>query len=155
MNLSSVLIVNLKEAEGRRLTVYDDATGEMIVPGYTVKGVPTIGYGCNLLEPIPEVVADALLYDRAKSAMGDLDREVMWWRMMTQPRQDGLAEMAYQMGWPVLSEFHRMLLALKESRWQMAHDECLKSRWADQTDGKTDGKQGRRARRISQMFLNG
>lgn len=39
----------LERQESYRRFVYDDATGQEIVPGYTVQGNPTIGYGRDLM----------------------------------------------------------------------------------------------------------
>lgn len=51
----------------------------------------------------------------------------------SQPRQDILTSMAYQMGVSGLSEFHHMLEAICNQDWNEAAAQMLDSTWAKQT----------------------
>lgn len=49
--MNAELLSRIKAHEGLKTVVYDDATGKAIMPGDTVKGNPTIGYGTLLCAP--------------------------------------------------------------------------------------------------------
>ena len=55
--------------EGKVLTMYTDTVG-----------VPTIGYGHNLNEPISEAAALQILSDDVSIAVNELDDRMDWWR---------------------------------------------------------------------------
>jgi lysozyme len=119
-------------------------------------GKVTIGIGRNLTDVgISDAEATVLLHNDVSAALLDLDKHIPWWRSLSEPRQRALANMAFNMGWPRLSGFKNMLAALRDGRWDDAAQESLDSKWADQTDGKIDGKDGARAERIAEMIRAG
>lgn len=144
-----MLLADLGRDEGRRLAVYDDATGKPIVAGSTVVGHPTIGYGRLLTADRGITLAEArLLLDADVSAVeNELDVRLPWWRDLSPARQRALANMAFNMGLPRLLGFARMLAALRMGDYQGAAAEALDSRWATQV--------GARADRIADLFRKG
>lgn len=127
----------IKQHEGLRLRVYDDATGQPIVPGSHVIGHPTIGYGRALdTHGISADEAEALYQNDLNSIAAQLDMQLPWWRQLNDVRQGALTEMAYQMGVTGLLGFRLMLQALKDGRYAAAEAHALNSRWGRQTPAR-------------------
>ncbi|WP_417825315.1 glycoside hydrolase family protein [Thalassospira povalilytica] len=143
------LVRDLQRDEDIRLFVYDDATGQPIVSGYTVVGHPTIGVGRLLTSDrgISTVEALELLEADLDIVFKELDRSFPWWRGLSENRQRALANMAFNLGIPRLSKFQNMLAALKRGDYQLAADEAMNSRWAKQV--------GARAERIRDLIKEG
>ncbi|MAL41377.1 glycoside hydrolase family protein [Thalassospira sp.] len=143
------LVKDLQRDEDIRLFVYDDATGQPIVSGYTVVGHPTIGVGRLLTSDrgISTVEALELLETDLDIVFKELDRSFPWWRGLSENRQRALANMAFNLGIPRLSKFQNMLAALKRGDYQLAADEAMNSRWAKQV--------GARAERIRDLIKEG
>ena len=121
----------IRQDEGRRLYLYDDATGARIVPGYTLVGNPTIGTGCNV-STIDED-EDAWLfhhrYARAWSAVVRLlDGDENTRFRMAEPRLAALENMAYNLGEGGLGKFKGMFSAIHAGDWGRAAAEVL---WTD------------------------
>jgi lysozyme len=64
-----------------------------------------------------------------------------------QVRQEALVSMVFQLGLPNFLEFKKTLKYLAEGKYSQAAEECLKSKWADQTPN--------RAKEISYMIETG
>lgn len=128
----------LRENEGLRLQVYDDATSRPIVAGSRVIGNPTIGIGTLLSAPggITEAEAEYLLRNRVNAAAAGVKRLVPDMRAANDARFDVLVEMAFQMGVDGLAKFTNTLRAVREKRWGDAADGMLDSLWAKQTPGR-------------------
>lgn len=135
MNLDR-LKSDLERDEGRRSTVYKDHLG-----------VLTVGVGHNCLKPLSSNAIDQILQDDIADALSDLDRNLPWWGELSEARQLALANMAFQLGYPRLSGFTKMLSALKAGDYEEAAHEAANSRWARQTP--------ERAKRIIQMIREG
>lgn len=140
----------VRDHEGRRLKVYDDASGQPIAKGCAVKGHPTIGVGRNLAgKGLSEAEVDYLL----ANDLADAEREAISflgadaWAGLDAPRRAALIDMALNMGLAKLTEFKRFRAALLAGDWASAANEMLNSRWADQT--------GRRASKLSEIILTG
>jgi lysozyme len=119
---SESLIDHLIEHEGLKLKPYTDTMGKL-----------TIGIGRNLTDlGISEVEARMLCANDVARLMAELDRNVPWWRSLDETRQEVLAEMCFNLGWPRLSQFHAMLESLKSGDAARAAEEMLKSAWATQ-----------------------
>lgn len=144
------LLELIKAEEGFRPLVYDDATGQRLVPGYTLKGNATIGYGwaCGI-NPMSEAEAEAML----RARLGHAEAEtagllgVPAWERLDPVRRAALTSMAYQMGRQGLRGFAMLLGAVRSGDWVRAHAEALDSRWAAQTPA--------RAARMADMLLTG
>ena len=133
INVSS-LIENLETDESLELKPYRDTEGKL-----------TIGIGRNLDDRgITENEARFLLNTDLEIVFTELDRKTPWWRSMPEPAQRGLANMCFNLGWPRLSGFKKMLTALASEDYSTAALEALDSKWARQV--------GDRAVRISELF---
>lgn len=131
------LLTLLQEDEGLRLQVYDDATGNSLKPGDTIKGHPTIGIGRALdVNGITTEEARYLLENDVGRAEAELDRNIPWWREMSENRRHVLVSLVFNMGWPKLSGFVKFLAALKRNDWAGAAAEMKDSRWYSQVKGR-------------------
>lgn len=74
----------------------------------------------------------------------ELDFRVDWWRGMSADAQRALANMCFNLGWPRLSGFKKMLSALAAHDYNEAADQALDSRWAQQV--------GARAVRVTELM---
>ena len=131
--------------EDERLHVYDDATGRPIKAGDKVQGHATIGVGRNLeSRGISHAVSQMLLREDIDVAVADLNRNLPWWVDLSDRRRLALINMCFNLGWPRLSGFRKMLAALQDARdlekagsldrarasYSRAGDEALDSKWA-------------------------
>lgn len=131
------LIAELTRDEGLRFKPYKCTAGKL-----------TIGIGRNLDDVgISEEEAYFLCGNDIDAAADDLDQNVPWFRQLSDTRQRALVNMCFNLGWPRLSGFRNMLVALKEGDYDRAASEALDSRWARQV--------GARSERIAEMYRNG
>jgi lysozyme len=123
----------IAKQEGVRYFVYDDATGEAIVPGYTVKGYPTIGEGRNLATTGvsgPEI--GMLLADDWGRITAQLDA-LPWFKNLDPNRAFVVLDMTFQMGLRSVLGFASMIEALEAGNYADAAASMLASKWAKQT----------------------
>ena len=113
--------------EGKVLTMYTDTVG-----------VPTIGYGHNLNEPISEAAALQILSDDVAIAVNELDDRMDWWRDLPHPAQLVLASMVFNLGWPRFSRFKKMIAALEDRDYDRAALEMEDSLWFQQIKSRGD-----------------
>lgn len=133
MNLDQ-LKADLIRDEGVRLAPYRDTVGKL-----------TIGVGRNLDDVgISQDEAEFLLLNDMTAAVRELGRNLTWFAVLPEDVQRGLANMAFNMGWPRLSQFKRMFAALEARNYARAADEAMDSKWARQV--------GVRADRIAKLF---
>jgi len=134
--------------EGRRLYVYDDATGRGVGPGSTLEGHPTIGIGRALdVRGISDDEAEALFAADLADTSTALARERAWVLELDPVRRAVLVDMAFNMGVRGLLGFRRALAALEIGDCETCAVEMLDSRWADQV--------GRRATRLAATMRSG
>jgi len=99
-------------------------------------GAHTVGYGRNIDQKhggigISEDEADYLLRN-------DIDRTISecqrwdWFDELDPVRQSVVVQLCFQLGWPRLSGFNRMLTALTKQDYETAAAELLDSRFAEQ-----------------------
>jgi len=146
MNLEN-LSKQIEADEGWMPYVYDDATGVAIVPGSTVKGHPTIGYGFNVQKgatPLPKPIANDWLTLLLVAVEHEVFTHFTWVASLPEPVQEAMVNMAYNMGIECLSEFKNMLAALKARNGAEAKKQALDSAWAREV--------GPRATRIANTF---
>ena len=118
----SKLINQLKSDEGLRLKPYKCTEGYL-----------TIGYGRNLeTSGISENEAEVMLVNDIYRVMESLNDYGLLIDH-TQPRQDVLINMAFQMGVNGLLKFKNMIRALDDRNYSLAAKEMLDSLWAKQT----------------------
>jgi len=123
--------------EGLRLRPYRCTAGKL-----------TIGVGRNLDDNgITQAEAFALLENDIIAVEADLDRTWPWWRQMTDPRQQVLADMCFNLGVNRLGGFVNTIAAMKRGDYEAAADGMLASLWASQV--------GRRAQRLAKMMREG
>ena len=126
---------DLARDEGFRDRVYIDTVG-----------VPTIGRGINLNEPVDHDILQTM-YERRRNRVLDQCASIKGFSLLSEPRQAVLANMLYNLGWPRLHEFQKMFVALSLDDFDRAAAEMLDSKWARQV--------GDRARRLAtQMRTN-
>jgi lysozyme len=131
-----------------------DHEGIRLFPYVDTKGKTTIGVGRNLTDRgISTSEAHHLCWNDIDIAERALDRNARWWRTLPEIQQRVLAEMCFQLGWTRLAKFEKFLAALQHGDDEAASAEMLDSLWADQTDGKEDGKIGNRAKKLAKMIL--
>ena len=113
--------------EGYRATVYDDITGANIVSGSRVRGDPTIGYGTNLTFPLDESFGRQLLDTRIMHIVQHLELLSYYRHCKTNARRAVLVDMAYNLGYTGLAEFHKMILYIERGDFRSAAKEILDS----------------------------
>lgn len=96
---------------------------------------------------ISDRIGVVILNDDIKDAMADLDRNIYWWRDISEGRQRALVNMCFNLGWPRLKKFKKMLSALECGMYRRAAVEALDSKWANQV--------GKRANRIAKLIEEG
>jgi lysozyme len=130
------LKADLEADEGRKSTLYRDSLG-----------VETFGVGHNAYKALSDRAIDQILEDDINEAVADLDRNIPWWRSLSESRQLALANMCFQLGYPRLARFKKMMAALEAGDYAEAAKEANDSLWAIQTP--------KRARRIISMIREG
>jgi lysozyme len=124
----------LKKHEGLRLKTYECTAGAL-----------TIGYGRNLdANGIRESEAEIMLYNDVSACELELTTKIQGWFDLSEVRQAVLVNMVFNLGWPRLSRFKRMIAAVEAGKYQVASIEMLDSRWAEQV--------GNRASELSLMM---
>lgn len=106
--------------EGMRLKPYRCTAGKL-----------TIGVGRNLDDNgISEAEAIILLSNDINEVFDELDTRIPWWSGLNDKQKIALANMCFNLGWPRLSKFKKMLAALKVKDFETAAKEALDSKWA-------------------------
>jgi lysozyme len=125
-----ILVRQLIRDEGLRLKPYTDSVGKL-----------TIGVGHNLTDVgiTREQALDILAEDIA-AAEKLLDTELPWWRSLEAPRRRVLLNMAFNLGYRLLT-FKNTLRAAQEGRYEDAAEGMRASKWARQV--------GKRANRLA------
>lgn len=137
--MTPFLADDIKRDEGCKLTAYQDT-----------QGIWTVGVGHAHVAPgtvWTQEQADEQLNLDILGAEVDLDRNAPWWRLLSDPRQDVLVNMCFNMGWSRLSGFHNMLAAVSIGDYVSAANEMLDSVWATQVH--------ERANRLAEQMHSG
>jgi lysozyme len=131
------LAAQLTADEGKRYRVYTDSVGKL-----------TCGVGRNISDRAfsDDEIALMLSNDIA-GAERDLDRNLPWWRTMTEARMQALCNMCFQLGIDRLLGFKNALTLLHFGRWDAAADAFLDSKWASQVP--------QRAKRVTDLIRKG
>jgi lysozyme len=126
------LIADLTRDEGCRLKVYDDATGQPLKPGVTIKGHPTIGIGRALdVNGIHLAEATAMLNTDIDFLVPVLSQQ-HWFAALDDLRQNAVLNMAFNLGIAGLLEFHDMIRYLGDHRYELAARAMESSTWYHQ-----------------------
>ncbi len=125
--------------EGRRLFVYDDATGLPLKKGDTLQGNPTIGVGrCLSTRGISNDEADLLKVNDLTLVRQAVAHALPWVTAVSANRQAVLQCMAFQLGVSGLLEFRVMLSYCQQARYQDAAAAGRQSRWYEQTPERAE-----------------
>lgn len=131
------LAAQLEIDEGKWARMYLDSVGKW-----------TAGVGRNLSDrPFSDDEIALMLQNDIAIVEADLDRELPWWRSMTEARQVVIANMAFNLGIKRLLGFVNTLAAMKAGRYDAAALGMLDSKWADQV--------GQRAVRLAAIMRTG
>lgn len=123
--------------EGKSLKLYKDS-----------KGIWTIGIGHNIQDKgISEAICNAIFEEDIFEPLSDLDTHIPWWRNIDEVRKRVLANMCFNMGWTVFSEFKNFLAAVQNGNYTDAAEHMKNSLWAKEV--------GIRAERLEHMMLTG
>jgi lysozyme len=92
--------------------------------------------------------ADWLLRQQLAVIEGELAHDYAdFWPALGNARQNGLIEMAYQLGPAKEEAFHNMIAAIRKADWHAAYAQAMDSQWARQTPA--------RAKEIATMIETG
>lgn len=131
------LYEQLKLHEGKKNKPYKDTIGKL-----------TIGIGRNLDDRgITEEEIVFLFGTDVALVEKDLDKNLKWWREMSEVRQRVLADMCFNLGITKLLTFKNTLEAMRTKRYEDAASGMLNSLWAKQVKG--------RAVRLANMMRTG
>lgn len=131
------LDAQLRIDESERNKLYLDSVGKW-----------TGGVGRNFSDRIMSpALIQFMLDEDVDLVVAELDRNAPWWRELCDARQNVLANMCFNMGWPRLAGFRKFLAALRAKQYDLAADEMMDSLWAQQV--------GNRAKRLEQMMRGG
>lgn len=124
-------MTRLEADEGKRLLVYDDATGEPLKPGDTLKGWPTIAIGRNLASRgLTDAECYDLLHNDLMSMWADLTVCLPWIASLDPVRIDVVLMVEFNTG--NVFAFRNMLSALAKGDWKTASEQLLDSKAATQ-----------------------
>jgi lysozyme len=130
------IITQLIRDEGKRYEMYIDSVG-----------VPTIGIGHNLNDPISDASINQILQDDLISVEIDLQEYLPWLVSLDDVRYGAMINLCFNMGIKRLLEFKLMLLALQINDFNEAANQLLNSVYANEV--------GDRAKRLAQQFITG
>jgi lysozyme len=120
------LAVELTSDEGKVKTLYFDSLG-----------VPSIGVGRNLRDRgLSDDEIAYLLKNDIAIVLADLDKNLPWWRMMTEARQRTLANMTFNLGITKLLKFSNTLAYMRAGDYDQAADGMMNSLWAKQVPNR-------------------
>jgi lysozyme len=120
--------------EGLKLEPYECTAGKL-----------TIGVGRNIEDiGITEDEARYLLDNDILRVCDELDRNLPWWRDLSDARQRVLVDMVFNLGISRFMQFQNTIAAIESGDYDLASKEMLDSRWSNQV--------GNRAKTLSRMM---
>jgi lysozyme len=141
----ALLVQELRRDEGVRYVPYADT-----------RGIPTVGVGHNLQAspppagwsyPLTDDQVNELLACDLANVYADLDRDLPWWRTLSDVRQRVVCNMCFNLGMGRLAGFRNTLAAMRQGNYSAAAEGMLSSAWAGQVK--------QRATRLAQMMRTG
>jgi lysozyme len=85
-----------------------------------------------------EATAQILLKWEVARLQMDLSKIIPFWNKLSQPRQDVLTNMAYNLGVSGLLQFRKMLEAAKRGNVESVCDEMKNSKWFNQVGDRAE-----------------
>ena len=117
---------SLIKHEGYRKTAYIDTAGKI-----------TIGIGDNISDrPVEDEWINARCDKLTRELYNQFSEDYKWFNNLNEDRQIVLINMAYNMGYKKIKEFHQMIDDLSRNEFIQASMEMMKSRWAKQVPGR-------------------
>lgn len=111
------------------------------------EGYLTIGIGHNLdAKPLSEAAIRQIFYDDIEDVERELDREMPWWRKMSDARQRAMINMAFNMGVAALADTPTFKL-IEMGKYAQAAERLKGWKWYKQV--------GQRAYRVCKMWRDG
>ena len=134
------LIKELRRDEGVVDHAYQDSLGYW-----------TIGVG-RLIDKrkggkLTDEEIDYLLMNDVKECVADLDKNLPWWRSLSDARRRVLVNMRFNLGMAGVLGFKNTLKFIETGEYKRAADNMLLSKWAKQV--------GQRANRLAKMMEQG
>jgi len=101
------------------------------------EGVLTVAYGRNLdANGISRLEARLMLRNDIEASEEECVTRFDFFRGLNDVRQEVLVNMMFNLGWPRLKGFVKMIAALVEKDYEMAGAEMLDSKWHRQVKGR-------------------
>ncbi len=143
------LIATLRQAEGVKRYVYDDASGVNLGPGAVLKGWPTVGVGRNLagVEMSDGAINFLLSEDIATANLQAANMYGSVFSSWDDARQRAVIEMIFNLGMTKYRQFLTMSHDIIDNDWAGAAVSALDSLWARQV--------GDRSKRIAYQLQYG
>ena len=135
----SKLVEMIKRHEGVKSKVY------LCSAGYE-----TIGVGRNVSESglgLSDDEIDYLLANDITRVKEELSDAYFWFNSMNDPRKDAMIDICFNLGLTRLRGFVKALEAMSREQFDIAADEFMDSKWAQQV--------GTRAIRVTEMIRDG
>lgn len=124
-------IADIRLDEACKLFAYQDGLGVWTIGYGHTRGVKP-GDTCTVSQ------AKAWLYEDIITAEQDLNTGATWWINSPAQIKRGLLNMSFNLGWPRLSGFKRMLTAGAEGNYELMAYEAETSKWAAQVGARAD-----------------
>lgn len=141
----AALDAELRRDEGEKLFVYDDASATAIKSGVTVRGVPTISIGVNLLS-IDQEESTWLYQHRRDRTIQTVTNLLPWFSSLDDVRQRALVNLYYNV--PAFIHWPNFMGFCEKQDWESAASELENTEpWINQV--------GARGHRIADMIRTG
>ena len=104
---------------------------------YDSEGVATVGVGRNLEDVGVSYDEAMLMLDHdIKRVLYACWHEFPWFADLTEPRQNVVASMVFNLGLEGFKKFKKMIAAIEKEDWTEAACQMIDSRWAAQVKGR-------------------
>jgi lysozyme len=116
----------LKRHEDYRKHPYKDTEGNL-----------TVAFGRNLDgKGISRSEARMLLSNDIDDSLAECKKRFSFWDNLSELRQEVVCNMMFNLGWPKLKGFKKMIAALEKKDYELAAAEMLDSKWRLQVKGR-------------------
>jgi lysozyme len=118
----------LRRDEGEKQYAYDDANGQTLLKGTSLRANLTIGVGRNLsAKGISQKERDFLLANDIQDATVGLESNWPWAMQLDDARKGAMLNLVFNMGVHTLSGFPHFLAAMQAGDWLTAKAQLLDS----------------------------
>ena len=144
MNVTT-LMKELMLDEGYRQEIYADPLGHLTFGVGHLVTKNDEEYEQEAGTPVTKERIEECLQQDIKIVFNELDLNEPWWRSLDSNRQRVVANMCFNLGYPLLKKFKKFIYAMQTSQWEKAAEEMMDSKWATQV--------GERAVRLKDRVL--